>query len=84
MRKIVSFIVLLICFTYLVGCSGTGIELEPQAETPSQPLVYESVTEYGHIQINGKASAEITDGVLKVSCDPEETLTDVKIGRAHV
>lgn len=79
MRKIVSFIVLLICFTYLVGCSGTGIELEPQAETPSQPLVYESVTEYGHIQINGKASAEITDGVLKVSCDPEETLTDVTV-----
>lgn len=49
-RKIVSFIVLLICFSYLVGCSGTGIESEPQAETLSQPLVYESVTEYGHIQ----------------------------------
>lgn len=79
MRKIVSFIVLLICFAYLVGCSGAGIESDQQAETQSQNLVHESVTEYGRIQIDGKASAEITDGVLKVSCAPEETLTDVTV-----
>ena len=79
MRKIVSFIVLLICFTYLVGCSGAGIESGQQAETQPQNLVHESVTEYGRIQIDGKASAEIMDGVLKVSCEPEETLTDVTV-----